>query len=250
MWSPLIIFEENLSINSTFLIIPGGFGPFVAGLLLTRLVYGSGSVQSWVKTIFSIKIRYTWYLLALTLPLIVGIISIIFFSILNQASIDFSLASPFFAYPIFLVFIFFLGGGQEEPGWRGFALPHLLKKFSPFITSVFIGIMWTFWHTPLFFVAESAQHNLPFIWYLINTFAISIIFTVLYLKVTSVIPAMLLHAGLNTLGNYIPFNVGIDTIYPYLSIVNCFMAFVIVAMVIGLNQFIQQNHHSSLTEGK
>lgn len=49
-------------------------------------------------------------------------------------------------------------GGMEEPGWRGFMLPELQKKYSPLVASLVIAIFWNLWHIPLHlngFYAES-----------------------------------------------------------------------------------------------
>lgn len=50
-----------------------------------------------------------------------------------------------------IVFTAFVGGGQEEFGWRGFALPELQKSFSPLLASVILGIITAMWHLPLYF---------------------------------------------------------------------------------------------------
>ncbi len=40
-------------------------------------------------------------------------------------------------------------GGIEEPGWRGFMLPELQKKYSPLVASLVIAVFWNLWHIPL-----------------------------------------------------------------------------------------------------
>jgi uncharacterized protein len=52
----------------------------------------------------------------------------------------------------FLVTMFLDGGALfEENGWRGFALPILIKQFNPFAASIILGLMWAFWHIPVKF---------------------------------------------------------------------------------------------------
>ena len=40
------------------------------------------------------------------------------------------------------------GALLEEMGWRGFALPMLLRSMSPLTASVVLGVMWAAWHLP------------------------------------------------------------------------------------------------------
>jgi membrane protease YdiL (CAAX protease family) len=43
-----------------------------------------------------------------------------------------------------------LGPLGEEPGWRGFALPRLQQRCGPFLGSLWLGLLWGFWHVPLY----------------------------------------------------------------------------------------------------
>jgi uncharacterized protein len=92
----------------------------------------------------------------------------------------------------------FLGGPvNEEPGWRGFALPRLQTRFGPVLGSILLGLLWTGWHLPLFLLHEWV--NVP-VW----AFAFILISaSVLYtwganLSGFSIIVPMLMHAAFNT----------------------------------------------------
>lgn len=41
-----------------------------------------------------------------------------------------------------------IGGVTEETGWRGFALPILQGRATPFAASAMVGLMWGVWHLP------------------------------------------------------------------------------------------------------
>jgi uncharacterized protein len=47
----------------------------------------------------------------------------------------------------------FLDGGAlfEETGWRGFALPRLLQRYTPLTASLVLGLLWAIWHMPVKF---------------------------------------------------------------------------------------------------
>jgi membrane protease YdiL (CAAX protease family) len=51
-------------------------------------------------------------------------------------------AIRFFHYLLF-------GATFEEPGWRGFLLPELLRRYSPLAASVVLWLPWAIWHLPL-----------------------------------------------------------------------------------------------------
>jgi membrane protease YdiL (CAAX protease family) len=52
---------------------------------------------------------------------------------------------------------FITGPINEEPGWRGFALPRMQARFGPLAASLLLGLLWAVWHFPLFLIRSWAD---------------------------------------------------------------------------------------------
>jgi|WetSurMetagenome_2_1015567.scaffolds.fasta_scaffold15383_2 uncharacterized protein len=82
----------------------------------------------------------------------------------------------------------------EELGWRGYALPRLLGRFSPFKASLILGILWGVWHLPSFFVSAMVQARLSLPLFLLNAICLSFLASWLFMNTGgSVLITILLH---------------------------------------------------------
>jgi membrane protease YdiL (CAAX protease family) len=70
----------------------------------------------------------------------------------------------------------------EEFGWRGFALPRLLRRWRPLAAALILGAIWWAWHLPTFFIQALSQSELSIPLFLVNVLALSILMTGLYLR--------------------------------------------------------------------
>jgi uncharacterized protein len=105
---------------------------------------------------------------------------------------------PSFQIPLSRVYIIFVLAFFEEIGWRGFGLPHLMKKYGFIISSLVVGVIWALWHLPGYLVNFGAPNDIPFIVFSVWVVAASFIFTWLYIKSNNNIwTAILLHFGAN-----------------------------------------------------
>ena len=113
--------------------------PSTLAILLTGLAEGRESLSALLKKLFRWRISFKWYVVALGLPVGIILASSVLAVLLGWApSVQFSLPerSMLIVNSIFIPLVAIL----EELGWRGYALPRLLKYRSPLASALIIGI--------------------------------------------------------------------------------------------------------------
>ena len=200
-WAPLVATGGSADVGTTLLILVGGFGPAISAAVVT---WAAGdSVRAWAGQILQWRVPARYWAAALLLPAgFVAVASALDVLALGGAFDPVPLGS-LATYPLTLAFVFLVGGGNEEPGWRGFALPRLQARHSALVASLVVGVGWLVWHLPLFAVPGSAQAALPLPFYAVAVVAESVVFTWLYNgSGGSVLLAMVLHASVNNAPNF------------------------------------------------
>jgi uncharacterized protein len=51
-------------------------------------------------------------------------------------------------------------GAVEEPGWRGLAQDGLAPRIGALSGALVLGVLWSLWHLPLYFIEGTYQHQL------------------------------------------------------------------------------------------
>jgi membrane protease YdiL (CAAX protease family) len=88
-----------------------------------------------------------------------------------------------------------VGGAWEEPGFRGFALPRLERRFGVFAGPLLLGAFWVAWHLPLFLAGLILPTDI------LTVMAASVVIAGVFQSARqSVLIAMLLHATNNAVG--------------------------------------------------
>lgn len=121
----------------------GIFGPLAAATILTWREGGAAAVRALYGRLLLFRVHVGWYLLAL-LPaaLLTGGLSL-----LNQAG----RSGPLGYFPALGALVFgVVISVAEEIGWRGYALPRLERRFGGFGAGSLLGVLWCFWHVPMF----------------------------------------------------------------------------------------------------
>ncbi len=125
----------------------GIVGPFIAGLLMTSLLYGRPGFRELLSRLLKWRVGAGWYAFALLTAPVITTLSLLARSTppaIATTSDKLSLllmglaigvgSSPFF----------------EEIGWTGFATPELRKRFGVLSTGLLMGVLWGVWHYPAF----------------------------------------------------------------------------------------------------
>ncbi|MCG2787517.1 MAG: CPBP family intramembrane metalloprotease [Anaerolineae bacterium] len=204
VWLPLLVAEYTshpLPVPSIALIMLGSFAPTLTALFLTWRCAGRSGLHRLLGRALVWRVSPIWYGIVLFGPALVMLLATGGHVLLGGAVPDYVPFGPrWLLVPINFVLVLLIGGPLgEEFGWRGLALPALEARFRPPWDSLILGLIWTIWHLPLFFISASAQHSLPFGLYALLTIPLTILITWVYHgSGDSLLLVMLVHAAVNT----------------------------------------------------
>ena len=202
IWIPMFLL---VPVNTQLpLLLLGGFGPFLSAIIVIWAKEGKTALKQWLRETFGLRINLIWYLVGgLFLPFGIALLHHSQY-ILAGGKSAFTFNQVWGIYIARLFSTALLGGGNEEPGWRGFATPRLMTKFHPITANCMVGCFQVIWHIPLYFGNWSGKDQ-PLLWFFVYAVGLSIIMTWLYFQSSkSVLPVMLLHAGTNIVFNFFP----------------------------------------------
>ncbi len=195
LWLPAVLVSQeffSLPFPKEILVLLATFGPTLAAFFLIWREEGFTGILTLVKRGFDRRISPFFLLFILVFPLLSAAAA---YFIVGGRAPNFNIleiAGTFVLY-------FFLGGPcGEEFGWRGFALDRLQIKLNPLLSSILLGVLWTFWHLPLFWLKGTSQAQTPIWVFLVSVVSFSIIITWVYNKTRSnLLSALLIHTAFN-----------------------------------------------------
>lgn len=141
LWLPSVLNSNGVTIPSILLLFSqfALLGPAISAIILLGTLDGKTRVKKLFKNAWNWKFKKTWLLAILLLPAVLTAISLAIKLIIENE--PFVLGTVPASIPIFAIMLFFIGGPLEEFGWRGYALPLLLKKYSLVIASIILGLL-------------------------------------------------------------------------------------------------------------
>jgi len=169
IWTPLLlanlkiipVSERLLSILTIPVIMIGVYGPLAGALFALHKENSKGSAKKYLRSFLDFRLGWKAYIF----PILIfgGSTFIAWFTpeLFGEERLQMLLPSVWTFIPYLLIMIL-LGGGQEEFGWRGYALPVLESKFGIWFGNIILGLIHAFWHLPLWFITGTSQVYMNF----------------------------------------------------------------------------------------
>ncbi|MCH1626027.1 CPBP family intramembrane glutamic endopeptidase [Ferdinandcohnia quinoae] len=181
------------SISSILQIISAWSSTF-AFIILFRRIYPGVRLKDFIQEKFTPRIKVSVLSSFVLIQVIIVSVTILLLSNKNDTQ-NLSLSIIGLAF-IFSEFFDNLIRGPlgEELGWRGYALNELQKKYSALRSALIVGVLWGFWHTPIWFTSGYTGVDLVnyIVLFMIGILSFSIIVTLFYnLNKNLVIPIMM-----------------------------------------------------------
>ncbi|HEY1208316.1 MAG TPA: CPBP family intramembrane glutamic endopeptidase [Terracidiphilus sp.] len=176
----------------------GGLGPTFAAYAAVCATPAQSPLKEFNARLFRWRVAWWWYLLVLALPAALALASLALASLVDPHP-QLSTGMPAHSwYMFFLLFpVMILGGGLEELGWRGVAQPEMERRVARPAAAVLVGLIWSVWHLPLFFLPGVSQYGTNFFMFLIGVVGNALILAWIYGRTSSILLCIFFHASFN-----------------------------------------------------
>jgi uncharacterized protein len=232
LWVPMALDRYSvlsIRLDPTFVLLGrllGTLGPALAAILVSIRFGGKPSVTALFGQLSRWRIGWKWYAAAgLVFPIFVFVVAGLYLLLPNAGPLPFQTVTAGNLLVVTIILTISVLG--EEIGWRGFALPGLLQRWSALRSSLVLGTIHTVWHLPFWIVLGELESFGPGYWLISWVFvsALSIYITWLVINTGSLLMPVLFHWSLNFV------SVGI---LPITTLVPAYLIFTVIAWAVAL----------------
>ena len=210
IWLPVVtVFarsrDAELSPGLLILGLTGAYGPTAAALILIAMADGRRGIRDFLARYRPSKAPWKWIAIAFLLPACMFLMAVWLRPLAGapiqpvrweRVSVMGFIGAVVFGLPF--------GPLGEEGGWRGFLLPALQRDRNALVSGLIVGVAWTGWHLPMFWVPDAALPTgvrpgvVSILIYLATLTYAAVIATAIYNgSQGSLVVAVLYHLGIN-----------------------------------------------------
>ncbi len=188
--------SNQLAVHLQVLAFLGTIAPSLVALWLTARTGVPGERKILLGKVLKWDVHVKWYLFAAGFMVLIKVFVALLHKIITGEWPQFGQQTWYIMLAAILVSTWVQAG--EEIGWRGFALPRMSAKYGLAASALLLGIVWAFWHLPLFYVQGADTYGQSFPLYLMQVSGISVALGWLYWRTKgSLLLVMLMHAAIN-----------------------------------------------------
>jgi len=185
-------------------LIPFIYGPTIAAIAMAIITGGVSGLKKLLSKFLIWRVKGLWIVAVIFILPLLQIATLLIYDTLHPGSAGNFAPSGLLWWLLGPLISFPFGPLGEELGWRGFMLPRLQSRYNALVSSLVIGVVWTFWHTPLFWAPSGSPISgnpvtiAAIGWFLASALSLSIFFTWIYNNTRgSVLIAIALHSVVN-----------------------------------------------------
>jgi membrane protease YdiL (CAAX protease family) len=188
-----------VGVNDYSLVLVSFINSVIASYVVSSVYHPRIGVVKLMAGLKPVAGKSAWILVGLVLPFAFHLVSgAVWWALGSKDIFNFTsatLAIVLINYPFTMLF----GGPlNEEPGWRGFAVPKMEIKHSALITGLAIGTIWSVWHFPLHITGFYGGGVYGFLARLTWNIPLGVLMTWLYNRSGgSILTCVLMHTGFN-----------------------------------------------------
>jgi uncharacterized protein len=162
-WLALLAQGQHVVPRSAVTHFPGLLGPMLAAIVVTAAMGGRKALQELFGRMVQLGPLWPSRLTLALSPLALGACALLAMAILGQPLPS---ADAFARFPGLpqgwtlggvIVVVFLVDGFGEETGWRGFLLERLLSEHGRLQATLWVALLWSLWHLPLFWLDTSME---------------------------------------------------------------------------------------------
>jgi membrane protease YdiL (CAAX protease family) len=193
LWLPFVLpaiglyeMTETLEGLLMLAVMLGAFGPLVSAVILSARHGEKGAVKAYFKKCLDFRVKPRYYVWAVVLGLAITAFTHYFVNIVGIDTLPNNLIPEDLDIPMYILVVpytlmlFVLGGGQEEFGWRGFAQDPMQDRFGIIKGSLMIGLLWSLWHLPLWFIEGEGHSYYSFFAFALYATSWSVVIGIMY----------------------------------------------------------------------
>ena len=190
--------REGLSKFNFPLRLIGSFGPVVGAILSLYTLNGKDAVNSFLMSFLSLNFGFKVWVSIFFVAGIICVIAWFLPELFGEKRLPINFKKIYLFLP-YLLLMTFLGGGQEEIGWRGYILPFMENNYGLIIGSLILGIIWAVWHIPLWFIPRANQKYMNFFAFTLQCIGLSFFFSwVVAASGYRLLSGLIVHGAVNT----------------------------------------------------